>query len=271
MSTPLTLEQMQPFITYINNAFGKRPFTVAPSTEFTAGRVLVATGGGLSVEPVDLASLAPPPVKLWQPETNYFTGTAETASDVVMHDGNLYIVTQDFSSGGVGSFDERVGLSRVSMDSDVQYLEITADASLPFTSGQVISRYRAIRRYKVKAEYSLPNANLDYPRTYNTAVCNSSITTNTVVAIERLAYNVAPVVIGTITFTPDASPEFTEGVIVFNDALMGPGDEALGIIIPLGEILQLRVTTVGTGLEWISTNFLGEFMSYTSVNFNLPA
>ena len=269
MSTPLTLEQMQSFVTFVNNAFGKRPYTLSLPADFTAGKVLAATGGGFGVEPVDIATLTAAAVKMWQPETDYFAGTADTPNDLVLHNDSLYVVVQDFTSGGLGSFNERLGLARVSLDTDLEYLEITADASAPLTAGQIVGRYRSIRYFVVRAEYTLPNSNLDEPRVYNTAVCNSSITTTTVINIERLAYNVAPEVVGTITFTPGLEPEFTPGVIVFNDALMGPGDEATGTNMPLNHILQMRIATLGAGLEWVSVNLLGEFMSYTSTDFNV--
>ena len=270
MSTPLTLEQMQSFVTFVNNAFGKRPYTLSLPADFTSGKVLVATGGGFGVEPVDIATLTAAAVKMWQPETDYFAGTADTPNDLVLHNNSLYVVVQDFTSGGLGSFNERLGLARVSLDTDLEYLEITADASAPLTAGQIIGRYRSIRRFTVRAEYTLPNSNLDEPRVYNTAVCNSSITTTTVVNIERLAYNVAPEVVGTITFTPGLEPEFTPGVIVFNDSAMGEGNEATGTSIRADDLLVMRVTTVGTGLEWITINLLGEFISYTDPYYNLP-
>jgi len=271
MSTPLTLEQMQSFVTFVNNAFGKRLYTLALPTDFTSGKVLVTTGGGFGVEPVDIATLTAAAVKMWQPETDYFAGTADTPNDLVLHNDSLYVVVQDFTSGGLGSFNERLGLARVSLDTDLEYLEITADASAPLTAGQIVGRYRSIRYFVVRAEYALPNSNLDEPRVYNTAVCNSSITTTTVINIERLAYNVAPEVVGTITFTPGLEPEFTPGVIVFNDTYMGVGNEATGLYMPENSVLVMRLTTAGTGLEWISINLLGEFMSYTDPNFNVPA
>jgi hypothetical protein len=268
MSTPLTLEQMQSFVTYINNAFGKRPYTLSLPADFTAGKVLVATGGGFGVEPVDVVTLTAPSVKMWQPETDYSAGTADVANDLVIHGDSLYIVTQDHTSGT--SFNERLGLARVGIATDPEYLEITADASSPITTGQIISRYRGIRNFTIMEQYTLPNANLDAPRAYNTAVCNGSITTPTVVTIERLESITDYTAIATITFTPNADPYFTQGVIAFNDAYMGPTANTTGLYMPIDTVLVMRVTTVGTGLEWVSINLLGEFISYTNPNFNLP-
>lgn len=270
MSTPLTLEQMQSFVTYVNNAFGKRLYTLNLPVDFTAGKVLVTTGGGFGVEPVDPATVSASAVKRWQPETDYFTATVDTPNDLVIHGDSLYIVTQDFTSGGLGSFNERLGLTRVGLATDPEYLEITADASSPILVGQIISRYRGIRRFTVMEQYTLPNANLDTPRGYNTAVCNSDITTPTVVAIERLESNANYTAIATITFTPNADPYFTEGVIAFNDPYLG-SEAATGLYMPENTVLVMRVTTVGTGLEWLTINLLGEFMSYTDPNFNEPA
>ncbi len=278
MSTPLTLEQMQSFVTFVNNAFGKRPYTLSLPADFTAGKVLVATGGGFGVEPVDIATLTAAAVKMWQPETDYFTGTANTPNDLVLHNDSLYVVVQDFTSGGIGSsnepippFDERLGLARVSLDTDLEYLEITADGSSPLTVGQIIGRYRGIRSFIIREQYTFPNDNLSEPRVYNTAVCNSSITTPTVVTIERLESNADYTAVATITFTPNADPYFTEGVIAFNDVYMGGApDNTTGLYMPENSVLVMRLTTAGTGLEWVSVNLLGEFMSYTDPNFNEP-
>jgi hypothetical protein len=271
MSTPLTLEQMQSFVTFVNNAFGKRPYTLSLPADFTSGKVLVATGFGFGVEPVDIATLTAAAVKMWQPETDYFAGTADTPNDLVLHNDSLYVVVQDFTSGGLGSFNERLGLARVSLDTDLEYLEITADASAPLTAGQIVGRYRSIRYFVVRAEYALPNDNLSEPRVYNTAVCNSSITTPTVVTIERLESNADYTAVATITFTPNTDPYFTEGVIAFNDVYMGSApDNTTGLYMPENSVLVMRLTTAGAGLEWISINLLGEFISYTNPNFNVP-
>lgn len=271
MSTPLTLEQMQSFVTFVNNAFGKRPYTLSLPADFTSGKVLVATGFGFGVEPVDVVTLTAPSVKMWQPGTDYSAGAADVANDLVMHNDSLYVVVQDFTSGGTESFDERLGLARVSLDTDLEYLEITADASAPLTAGQMIGRYRSIRYFVVRAEYALPNSNLDEPRVYNTAVCNGSITTPTVVTIERLESNADYTAVATITFTPNTDPYFTEGVIAFNDVYMGSApDNTTGLYMPENSVLVMRLTTAGTGLEWISINLLGEFMSYTDPNSNEP-
>lgn len=272
MSTPLTLEQMQSFVTFVNNAFGKRPYTLSLPADFTSGKVLVATGFGFGVEPVDVVTLTAPSVKMWQPGTNYFAATANAPNDLVIHGNSLYIVTQDFTSGGLGSFNERLGLARVSLDTDLEYLEITADGSSPLTVGQIIGRYRGIRSFIIREQYTFPNDNLSGPRVYNTAVCNGSITTPTVVTIERLEGYADYTAVATITFTPNADPYFTKGVIAFNDVYMGGApDNTTGLYMPENSVLVMRLTTAGTGLEWISINLLGEFMSYTNPNYNVPA
>lgn len=269
MPTPLTLEQMQGFITFINNAFAKRPYTNNTSDDFNQGRVMVATGQGFGVEPLDIGDLSVATIKPWEPSTDFFADETTGVPSLVHHNGSLYLADPTCSTGG--SFDERDGLVRISLDTDLEYLEITADGSSPLTVGQIIGRYRGIRSFTIREHYTLPNENLDEPRVYNTAVCNGSITTPTVVTIERLESNAGYTAVATITFTPNADPHFTEGVIVFNDAYMGSApDNTTGLYMPENSVLVMRVTTVGTGLEWITINLLGEFISYTDPYYNIP-
>lgn len=268
MSTPLTLEQMQSFITFINNAFAKRPYTLNPAVDFNQGMVLVATGLGLGTEPMDIATIVPPPVVPWGPDTDFFANPDTGAQVIVHHGDSLYLADPACSTGS--SFTELDGLKRISLDTDPEYLEITADASLPMTAGQIIGRYLNIRRYTVRETYTLPSDNPSYPMVYNKAACNGSITTPTVVTLERLETNATYTAVGTITFTPYADPQYTSGVFAFNDAYMGVGNESTGMNIGETDVLVMRVTTVGTGLEWISINLLAEFMRYADPNYNLP-
>lgn len=267
MSTPLTLEQMQSFITFINNAFAKRPYTLNPAVDFNQGMVLVATGLGLGTEPMDIATILPPPVVPWEPNTDFFANPDTGAQVLVHHGDSLYLADPMCSTGP--NFTEFDGLKRISLDTDLEYLEITADATTPITANQIIGRYLGIRRFTVRDVYTLPNDNLSYPMQYNKAVCNGSITTPTVVTLERLESNATYTAVGTITFTPDADPQYTLGVFAFNDAYM-EGHESEGMIFGDDAVLVMRVTTVGAGLEWLSINLLAEFMRYTDPRYNPP-
>lgn len=272
MPTPLTLEQMQGFITFINNAFAKRPYTNSSANDFNQGKVMVATGQGFGVEPLDIGDLSVATIKPWEPSTDFFADPVTDVPVLVHYDGSLYLADPACSTGD--SFNERDGLVRISLDTDPVYLEITADATTPIIANQIIGRYASIRRFTVRYLYTLPNANLDSPSQYNKAMCNGSITTPTVVTLERISpdepANAPYDVVCTITFTPNGDSQYTLGDFVFNDSAMGEGDEATGTSIRADELLVMRVTTVGTGLEWITINLLGEFISYTDPYYNIP-
>ncbi len=272
MPTPLTLEQMQGFIAFINNAFAKRPYTLNPIEDYNEGMIMVATGQGLGVGPVDPADILMSGVLPWEPNTDFFADPVTDVPVLVHYDGSLYLADPACSTGD--SFNERDGLVRISLDTDPVYLEITADATTPIIANQIIGRYASIRRFKVRDLYTLPNANLDSPSQYNKAMCNGSITTPTVVTLERISpdepANAPYDVVCTITFTPNGDSQYTLGDFVFNDGAMGEGDEATGTSIRADELLVMRVTTVGTGLEWITINLLGEFGSYTDPYYNIP-
>lgn len=273
MPTTLTLEQIEAFMSFVNNAFPKRPFSISPLEEFTAGRVLVATGNGLAVEPLDIGALSGTiTIRPWMAETLYLaaytdTGGNKVAGEIVSHEGSLYQVLTDFTTGQV--FADVIGtevvLSRLTMDSDLHYIELPFSGVGPFLADQTIGMYNPITSpLTVKERWNLPNTLAPHLQNqpYGKFYCNPNITTDTVVTLYRL-FSTGEEILGTITFAPiTAGPNYAEGTL--NLGLAGE------FILEVGDILVARITTVALELEWVCLNMLGSVRGVRSPEFNLP-
>lgn len=272
--TALTLEQLNGFIAYVNGSFPLRPFSRSPLGEFTAGRVLMTTGSGREVQPVDLGTIGGggSGARAWIPETEYKTAYTDTsgtshANEIVSHDGSLYVVMLDFTSGL--TFADVIGglvvLSRLTMDTDLQYIELPFSAVGPFISNQTIGMYSPITNSVTVSElWSLPNTlaphiqNQQYSKFY----CNPDISTNAVVTLYSLS-NVGETELGTITFNPlNAQTSYVIGIMDLGIT----GSFTLNV----GDILIARITTVPINLSWVSLNTLGSMRSVRSPEFNIP-
>lgn len=210
----------------------------------------------------------------WEPGTNYYVSRTVndfvTAPDILYHDQSLWLVTQDFTSGP--TFAEKlpglgVVLQRLKMDSDADYLELTAGAQAPLFVNQVLGVYLAIRQFDIVREQTLPNDRIGTPLVYHRALCNTGLTGPCVVTIQRLnASNGTTDTVGTITFTgtPGASGIF--GTFAFNDPISPTPNDTL--LFARGDTLLFVLTTTDVNLQWIRINMLGTYVSFQSPVFD---
>lgn len=215
----------------------------------------------------------------WTPNTTYYGPTTirglKLAGDTVKHDTGVYNVLVDFISDA--SFEERINgalvMSRVTLDSDLQYLELTGSAAAPVIPGTAILRYPVIRPLDVFKQYELPNVRLGQGlQQWHRAICNADITTDLVLQIKNV-YNGGESIIGDIIFTAPAVPapgEWVDGVITFNDIASG-AEATTRLHISTFEMLVIEADTVPVELQFVSVNLLGQFMNYQSPYFNIPA
>lgn len=209
----------------------------------------------------------------WRPFTNYEglrehynTGNPVRAPDVIFHNNSLYFCLVDFQSDenfSVFASDggDSLVLSRLTLDTDLQYLELTSSIKAPILAGDELLAYALGRReMRIYNDYALPfpyGGGVDYRR----AICNGDITTTSVFNINRLNMNDGVVTIGTITFEPDLNiPALINGVFDITDT-RGGGDF---ILMKRDEVLIIEAVTVGMDLAWVRLNILGEFISYRS-------
>lgn len=208
----------------------------------------------------------------WRPFTHYeglrehySTGNPVRAPDVVFHNNSLYFCLMDFESGGSFSvfddYDEVLQLSRLTLDTDLQYLELTSSIKAPIAVGDELLTYALGRReMRIYNYYSLPFPN-DGGVDYRRAICNGDITTTSVFNINRLSDAAGLETIGTITFEPNGhGAPLIEGVFDITDS-RGGGDF---ILMRRDEVLIIEALTVGIDLAWVRLNILGEFISYRS-------
>lgn len=210
----------------------------------------------------------------WKPNTNYVgyrehpgTGLGVRAPDIIFHDNSLYFCLMDFQSDSIFSVFDSTGevlqLSRLTLDSDLQYLEMTGNIKAPILAGDEVLTYALGRRSMIiRNEYSLPVPQDGQLADYRKAVCNGDITTTSVFNINRLSDAEGGVeTIGTITFEPDEDiPALINGVFDITDT-RGGGDF---ILMRRGEVLIIEALTVGIDLAWVRLNILGEVISYRS-------
>lgn len=209
----------------------------------------------------------------WRPSTeykglreHYGNGLAVRAPDVVFHDNSLYLCLMDFESGESFSVFNDSGdilqLSRLTLDTDLQYLELTGNIKAPILAGDEVLTYALGRRSMIiRNEYLLPDPEGGQWADYRKAVCNGDITTTSVFNINRLGNAEGLETVGTITFEPNlANPVLINGVFDITDS-RGGGDF---ILMRRDEILIIEALTVGIDLAWVRLNILGEFVSYTS-------
>lgn len=209
----------------------------------------------------------------WKPNTNYVgyrehpgTGVGVRAPDIIFHDNSLYFCLMDFLSDSIFSVFDSTGevlqLSRLTLDSDLQYLELTGNIKAPILAGDEVLTYALGRRSMlIRNEYSLPHPEDEQSADYRKAVCNGDITTTSVFNINRLSDAEGLETIGTITFEPDENiPVLINGVFDITDT-RGGGDF---ILMRRDEVLIIEAVTVGMDLAWVRLNILGEFISYRS-------
>ena len=209
----------------------------------------------------------------WKPYTNYVgyrehpgTGVGVRAPDIIFHNNSLYYCLTDFQSESIFSVFDDTGevlqLSRLTLDSDLQYLELTGNIKAPILAGDEVLSYVIGRRSMIiRNEHSLPYPEDGQMADYRKAVCNGDITTTSVFNINRLSDAEGLETIGTITFEPDENiPTIINGVFDITDT-RGAGDF---ILMRRDEVLIIEAVTVGMDLAWVRLNILGEVISYRS-------
>lgn len=211
-------------------------------------------------------------VKPWTPNTDFYAQYTDPeglvhAPDIVTHLGDIYTVIVDFTSGATFSdYEGELVLDRVTMDRDLQYIELPFSAVGPFLPNQTIGMYNTIaRRLLVKEVWDLPNTFQPHFAGVHVSAfyCNPEVTTNTVVTIYRKASEGADIAVGTITFDPlNNNTNYCVGELVATS----DGE----FTINRNAILVAKLTTVAAELSWVSLNMLGQTISVRSPNFNVP-
>lgn len=211
-------------------------------------------------------------VKPWTPNTDFYAQYTDPeglvhAPDIVTHLGDIYTVVVDFTSGVTFSdYEGELVLDRVTMDRDLQYIELPFSAVGPFLPNQTIGMYNTIARVLlVKEVWDLPNTFQPHPAGVEVSAfyCNPEVTTNTVVTIYRKDSAGADIAVGTITFDPlNNTTNYCVGELVAT-----AGGQ---FTINRNEILVAKLTTVAAELSWVSLNMLGQTISVRSPNFNIP-
>ncbi len=209
----------------------------------------------------------------WKPYTYYVgyrehpgTGLGVRAPDIIFHDNSLYYCLTDFQSESIFSVFDDAGevlqLSRLTLDSDLQYLELTGNIKAPIIAGDEVLSYAIGRRHmRIRNAYALPGPQYGQLADYRKAVCNGDITTTSVFNINRLSEAMGLETVGPITFEPDLNiPVLIEGVFDITDT-RGGGDF---ILMRRDEVLIIEAATVGMDLAWVRLNILGEVISYRS-------
>lgn len=210
-------------------------------------------------------------VKPWTPNTDFYAQYTDPeglvhAPDIVTHLGDIYTVIVDFISGVTFSdYEGGLVLDRVTMDRDLQYIELPFSAVGPFLPNQTIGMYNTIAgRLRVKEVWDLPNTFQPHFAGVHVSAfyCNPEITTNTVVTLYQMWYD-GEEAVGTITFDPlNSDTNYCVGELVATS----DGE----FIINRNEILVAKLTTVAAELSWVSLNMLGQTISVRSPNFNVP-
>jgi len=209
----------------------------------------------------------------WSPNTAYYAQRSVndfiSAPDVIAHNGELWLVTSDFTSGS--SFSEKSGatvvLNRLRMDTDLDYLELVANAQAPMFVNQELGSYLAIRDFYIDFTHALPNTRLKAPVTLHRGMCNADITTQNLVTIYKVKGSTGvQTAIGTIDFNGTAGAAGMPGVFTFNDAeSVSPTTK---LVFTKGDILIFKLTTKSNDLSWIRINMLGTYVPFHSPYFD---
>lgn len=244
--------------------------TQIATTEFVAAAVTEVSN---SLTQVSNTLQAFGQVKLWKPTTAFFTERTVddqiTPPDILYHEGSLWVVISNFTSGN--NFAEKVGgvlrLVRIKMDQDIDHLELTAGASAPLFLDQEIGSYIAIRDFEIPLQHTLPNDRLKPPAVLHRTLCNGNITEPNVVTIYKTkGVTGTMTAVGTISFNTVAVGAGMPGTLVFNDAEALVPSERL--VFEKGDILVFKLTTKSVDLSWIRLNLLGDYVPYTSPYFD---
>lgn len=219
----------------------------------------------------------------WQPNTPFSKEVRDSANnvvkgnDIVVHDGSLYLAVEDFVSGATFleknvAGDYTINLTRIKLDTDTDYVEITASANSPLLTGDVIGRYVSMRHMTVYKTYTLPNVEsaAESPNIEHKALCNGNITTDCTIKIMRERGGASPAHIGTITFTaPGGSFAVTEGVFTFNDSVSG-SEANTRLKLGKGYLIYFEMLDVPIDLSWVAINILAAAeVSYSHANFTV--
>lgn len=191
----------------------------------------------------------------------------EYPANKITFEGSVFLANTTETSP---TFDERtLNLSRFTMDTDPELLELTGSADAPMLVGKAVLRYKTIRPFFIPLQQSLPNERLSSDSEYNVAVCNGSITSELVLSIKRY-WNGGVTTIGTITFDPltPSSDTWVYGAFVFNDTSNGPSAATL-LYCPADEMFVVEATTVPVDFEWVSVTLLGIFKKYVDPSYNI--
>lgn len=221
----------------------------------------------------------------WRPNTDYFASVRDIDNnlvrgpDIVTHNGSIYVATQDFTSGT--DFLEKdyagnptINLTRIKLDTDTEYVEISAAAASPLLVGDVIGRYVSMRYMTIYKEYTLPNAAsaAESPNVEHEAMCNGNITTDCTIKIMCERFGTTPEHIGDITFTaPVGSFRTVQGVFTFNDNYSWP-NTSTELSLGKGFMLYFEMENIPAELEWVAINMLAAAeVNYTHPNFTIAS
>lgn len=219
----------------------------------------------------------------WRPDTEYFMEIRDLDNnlvrgpDIVTHNGSVYVATQNFTSGTNFLEKEYAGdtsfnLTRIKLDTDTEYVEISATATSPLLVGDVIGRYISMRYMTIYKEYTLPNAAsaAESPNVVHVAMCNGNITTDCTIKIMCERFGATPEHIGDITFTaPVGSFRTVGGVFTFNDSNSGP-NASTEIYLDKGRMIYFEMENIPAELEWVAINILAAAeVNYTHPNFTV--
>ena len=209
----------------------------------------------------------------WRPNTLFESARTVndyiTAPDIVHHDGSLYLVTQNFTSGT--DFSEKIGnnvvMYRLSMDADVDYLELVAGAVAPLFLNQEVGSYLAIRDFTIDLQHTLPNPRLKAPAILHRAVCNGDITSANIVTLYKTKGSTgASTAVATISFNTTASGAGMPGVFSFND--VESDTPTTKLVFEKGDILVFKLTTRSNDITWVRINMLGTYVPFISPHFD---
>lgn len=206
----------------------------------------------------------------WTPDTQYYAArvisSADSAPDIIFYDDQLFVVIQDFMSSTI--FSEKSGANvvmlKLSSDSDIDYLELMMQANSPLSLNQEIGSYLCVRDFVIDKQHTFPNSRLGVLSTIHKALCNSNITSDNIVSINRTNSAGDVDTIGTITFTVGNTNGIgTIGTLAFNDSsnLVSPTTR---LLFSKGDILSMVLTTKSGDLTWLKINMLGTYVKFIS-------
>lgn len=192
----------------------------------------------------------------------------EFPANKITFEGSVFLANTTETSP---TFDERtLNLSRFTMDTDPELLELTASAEAPLLPGKAILRYKPIRYFEIPKEQTLPNLRLDTPKEYLRAVCNRGLSSNLELVIKKY-YNGGSLIVGTIVFDEANATDtdtWIHGVFTFNDT--ESGSEAASLInVNMDYMLAIEALNVPVDFEWVTITMLGIFKKYVDPSYNI--